>query len=109
MVVFLPFLFILNGEDLLKSYGMFVGFTAAMYYEKKYINFSTDVSLKKKAIRVVSGLIVMMSIKIGLGFIFDLIADEGTTLLNILDMIRYSLITFIGLGLYPILFKKYNF
>ncbi len=51
----------------------------------------------------------MVSIQLGVGMVFDLFAEEGTFLLNILDLIRYGLIAFIGLGLYPTLFKKFNF
>jgi membrane-associated phospholipid phosphatase len=109
LIVFTPFLFILGGESLFKSYGLFVGFTLAMWFEKKYIGFTMDVPLLKKVIRVVSGLVVMLVIQIGLGMVFDMFADEGTLLLDILDMIRYLLIAFIGLGIYPILFKKLNF
>ena len=29
--------------------------------------------------------------------------------LNVLDLVRYGLIAFVGLGLYPTLFKKFNF
>jgi len=109
LIVFLPFLWLLDGADLFKSYGLLAGFTGAMMFEKQYVKFSLQVSVQKKVIRVVSGLITMLSIQLGLGFIFDLIANEGTQLLNILDMIRYGLIAFVGLGVYPLLFKKFNF
>lgn len=109
LIAFLPFLFIFADESLYKSYGLFLGFTFAMFYEKKYVMFNMDVPLSKKAIRVVSGLLVMISIQLGLGILFDTFASEGSTLLNILDLVRYGLIAFIGLGLYPTLFKKLNF
>lgn len=109
LVVFLPVMLLIGEEDLFKAYGLMLGFLFAMIYEKKYVQFTYDVSLVKKVIRVVLGLIVMVAIQLGVGMVFDLFADEGTFLLNILDLIRYGLIAFIGLGLYPTLFKKYNF
>lgn len=109
IIFFSGFVIYYGGEDLFKAYGMMVGFFLAMTYEKKYVNFTLDVSLAKKAIRVVIGLVVMVSIQLGLGLVFDLIADEGTYLLNILHAVRYGLIAFIGLGLYPTLFNKFNF
>jgi len=109
LVVFLPFVIILNYEDLFKTYGLMVGFTFGMMIEKKHIQFTMDVSVVKKGIRVVIGLIIMVAIMVGLGSIFDMFAKEGTTLLNVLDFIRYGLIAFVGLGLYPFLFKKFNF
>lgn len=109
LVVFLPFVIILNYEDLFKTYGLMIGFTFGMLIEKKYIQFTLDVSVLKKGIRVFVGLVIMIAIMVGLGSIFDMLASEGSTLLNILDMIRYGLISLIGLGVYPFLFKKLNF
>lgn len=109
LLIFIPFLFIFDAEDLFKSYGMFAGFTLAMFIEKRYVNFSLDVSIKNKVLRVVIGLIAMILIKTLGSMLFELIADEGTMLMNILDMIRYFLIAGIGLGFYPMLFKKFNF
>ena len=109
LVFFLPFLLIYGDESFFKGYGLMVGFTFAMMFEKKYVNFSLNVSTLKKVIRVVSGLLVMVSIQLGLGIVFDLFAEEGTMLLHILDLVRYGLIAFVGLGLYPLLFQKLNF
>ncbi len=109
LIVFIPFLITIGEADLYKSYGLMFGFTFAMIYEKKYVNFTMNVPLKKKLIRIISGLIVMLSIQLGLGIVFDIFAEEGTIFLNILDLIRYALIAFIGLGVYPILFNKFNF
>ena len=109
LVVFLPVMLLIGEDDLFKAYGLMLGFLFAMLYEKKYVQFTYDVSLVKKVIRVVSGLIVMITIQLGVGMLFDLFAEEGSFLLNILDLIRYGLIAFVGLGLYPTLFKKFNF
>lgn len=109
LVAFLPFLFLQTKDDLFKGYGLMVGFTVGMYIEKTYIKFTMDVVLWKKAIRVVVGLLIMVLIMVGLGSVFDFLAEEGSTLLNILDMIRYGLIALVGLGVYPFLFKRFNF
>lgn len=109
LVLFLPFTIILNYGDLWVPYGLMIGFTAGMVIEKKYINFTLDVVWWKKALRVVGSLVIMVTIMIGLDIVFEAIAEEGTTLLNIFDMIRYGLMAFIGLGLYPFLFQKWNF
>lgn len=108
-IVVLPFLFFLNGEDFFKSYGLLVGFVVGIIIEKKYINFTMDVKLIHKVLRVVFGLIIMIGVQQGVKILFGLLADEGTTLMNILHMIRYFLIAFSGFGLYPFLFKKFNF
>lgn len=109
ILFFTGFVFYFGGEDFFKAYGMMVGFYLAMNFEKSKVHFTLDVSKGKKVLRVALGLIVMVVIQIGLGFVFDMFADEGSYLLGILDMIRYGLISFVGLGVYPLLFKKYNF
>ncbi|QMS84508.1 phosphatase PAP2 family protein [Candidatus Xianfuyuplasma coldseepsis] len=105
LLAFLPFLFILDYVDLYKTYGLMLGFTGGMVIEKKYIQFTMDTLLWKKGLRVLGGLIIMIAIMAGLDIIFEAIAKEGSTLLHLLDMIRYGLVAFVGLGVYPLLFK----
>lgn len=108
LLLFLPVLFFNQGEDLFKSYGMFVGFTLAIYIEKKYVQFAIHSNLRNNIIRVVLGLIIMLILQMGLKAIYAPFFDEGSLLFTIASMIRYFLIAFIGLGCYPILFKKFN-
>lgn len=109
IIAMTPFLFILDGKDFYTSYGLLVGFTLAMIVEKKYINFTNDIPMKKRIIRILIGLIVMLSIQTGLKPIFQLFAEDETLLMNIFDLIRYMLVAFIGLGLFPMTFKKFNY
>jgi membrane-associated phospholipid phosphatase len=107
--LFLPFVVFLGDEGLFKAYGLLIGFALAMIYEKKHVQFSLDISVQKKIIRVLSGLVIMLAVRFVLSFIFDIIATEGTMLMNFFDFLRYLFIAFIGLGLYPKLFTKYHF
>ncbi len=109
LIVFLPFLVINGGEDLFKGYGMFAGFTLAMYVEKKYVRFTIHKDILRNGMRVVFGLVVMLIIQLGLKVLFNLFAEDGTVLMNVFDMIRYFFIAFVALGCYPMLFKKFNF
>ncbi len=108
-IVLLPFVFILQDESFYKAYGSILGFVIAMLYEKRYVNFSLNVSIIKKVIRVISGLVIMILIKIGFKEFYSLFVEDGTTLFWYFDLLRYFLISFIGLGLYPQLFKKWKF
>ena len=109
LIVIFPFLFFINGEDFFKSYGLLIGFVFGIMIEKKYINFSVNVKVIHKVLRVVLGLIIMVGIQQGFKILFGIFADDGTTLLNILNLFRYFLISFAGFGLYPFLFKKFKF
>lgn len=108
MVLFLPFVFVLNTNDLWKTYGMLVGFVIAMSFERRYVQFEIHDNLIKNCIRVVFGLVLMLSVQLGLKALFNASFFEFISI-NILDMIRYIFIAFLGLGVYPMFFKKFNF
>ncbi len=78
-------------------------------YEKKYVNFSLDTTKFKNALRLVLGIIIMLSLQIGLKLLYSPFLEEGTYLFDVLSSMRYFLLTFIGIGIYPKLFKKFNF
>jgi membrane-associated phospholipid phosphatase len=108
-LLLLPFFFILKGNDFFKGYGILVGFILAVMFEKKYVDFTVNILVYKKIIRYVLGLILLMSILIGVKGVFGIFgAQEVTFWANLLDFIRYFLVAFIGFGLYPYLFKKLN-
>ena len=109
LIVIFPFLFFINGEDFFKSYGLLIGFVFGIMIEKKYINFDMNVKVIHKVLRIVLGLIIMVGIQQGFKILFGIFADEGTTLMNILNLFRYFLISFVGFGIYPFLFKKFKF
>lgn len=105
VIITLPLIFIFPSEDIFKSYGILAGFVLAMYVEKKYINFKMESGIIKKSIRVLLGVGIMMVVRVGLSYLFDMFADEGTLIMNVLDSIRYFALSFVGLGLVPKLFK----
>lgn len=108
VLLFIPGLFIIGSNDFFKGYGIFVGVVCAVIYEKRYVQFTYEISLLKKVIRYVIGLILMGTILISIKALFGII--EGTAFINnILDFIRYFLVAFVGFGLYPYLFKRMNF
>ena len=109
ILISLPLTLFFGSEDLFKAFGVFAGVTLAVMYEKKNVNFTLDVSKVKKVFRVILGLFIMMSLQIGLKELYSPFIDEGTYLFDVFSSIRYFSLTFIGLGLYPILFKKFNF
>ena len=98
-------LFFCTTEDFFTGYGLLVGVLFAFLFEEKYVNFTLDVSWFKKGLRLFFGLLLLLALKEGLKIPFDLIA-EGNLYLRAL---RYGIASFVGLGIYPMLFKKFNF
>lgn len=109
LVVFSILLILMNSEDYYKGYGILAGFILAIKYERKNVKFTFEVSKLKKFYRLSLGLAIMLVIQIGLKELFNLTFGKDFTYINMLHLLRYFLIAFVGFGLYPQLFKKYNF
>jgi len=105
--VFLPFAiyFGIRGDvlsgDFFRSYGLLLGFLAAIAFEERFVNFSLQIPHWKKAIRFVLGVALLLGLQLGLKLLFP---DYF-----IFHMLRYFLIAFIGLGIYPFLFHHFRF
>lgn len=101
-------------ESTLVMLGTICGFVVGVGYEKKYVNFVQHKILWKNIIRFVLGVAIVMVVRIGLKAIFGLIInpehlEEGqlflASLALLFDTLRYFAMVFIGIGLYPIVFK----
>lgn len=109
-VILLPFIFIFYQKtydqialyrDFYTSFSLFNGFILAVAVENKYVNFSTCSPIKIKLLRFFIVLLLFVLVQFGLKLIFP---DNSI----VFDMIRYFLVTFIPMGLYPLTFKKFN-
>jgi membrane-associated phospholipid phosphatase len=111
LVVFLPFVFVFwrsdfNNisiyRDFYTSYAFFAGFVAAVAIEHRFVNFSDKGSLKVKIIRSIIAIVLAVGVLLGLK---ALLPEENI----LMDMLRYSLIPVIVLGLYPLATKNILF
>lgn len=104
-------------EDGYKMVGAMLGFLLGVTYEKKKVNFTHHRNILKNVIRFGLGVLIVMGIRLGLSVGFDFVVNPeelemGQFLLAIvallLDFIRYGVMVFVAIGIYPILFKKLN-
>ena len=97
-IVFMPVLLYAHSADFIKGMGTFLGFALGIYVEKKYVNFSVEGKSINKILRVVIGLAILILLKVGLKAVFP----------NklVFHFLRYFIIVFFGIGLYPAIFKK---
>lgn len=109
LLMTLPFVFVLQDEDFFKGYGLFAGIVFAVIFEKHVVKFTLDVSKTKKIIRLTLGLVIILAVQMGLGFVMDSLSITETSIINLLYIVKYCLIPFIGFGLYPMLFRKFHF
>lgn len=91
------------GEDTAKSLGGLLGFALGSLFEDRFVNYTIKgISRLKLFIRLITGLSLLLLIRTGLSFIFP------DTIL-ILHYIRYAVIIFFGVGIYPYIFTKLGF
>ena len=106
VLLFIPFLFINPTDSFYKIYGLLIGFVLGTSVEKKFIDFKMDVSLGKKILRLIVGLVILLGVKEGMKLVFGLFTDKE---LLILDLIRYMLIGVFSTCVVPLIFKnKFN-
>jgi len=98
LVIFFLALSFSHSMDFIKSLGSYAGFFVGMLMEKKYVNFTTEGTYPRKVIRVILGIAIVIGIKSGLKAVLP---DE-----LIFHFIRYFILTFFAIGVYPALFKK---
>lgn len=99
--LFIPALTFAHSADFIKGMGTYLGFIIGIYIEKRYVNFSTEGNTGNKIIRVLLGIVILLVLQLGL----KVILPSGT----IFSFIRYALISLIGIGVYPMIFKKFKF
>lgn len=109
--------FYFNTEALAKMIGTLIGFVLGVKFEKKYVNFLNHNNLIKNIIRFALGVVLIMAVRIGLKEIFKLLVNPEnlvddqifkSILASLLDFLRYVIMVVIGIGIYPLLFKKIN-
>ena len=102
-ILMVPGFFYCTSNDYFTSFGMMLGFFAASLFEEKYVKFENTKDVKKSILRVIGGLAVFLISNIILKAVFGLIAVEEIS--NLLRMVRYGILVFITMGIYPMGFK----
>lgn len=104
-LAFLPMIIFFPTKDGFVGYGLLLGLFLGTRIEHKYINFTNDVSIKYKILRIIIGIAVLLVIKEGGKLILTSIYKENE-IPFVFDMIRYFLIAFCASGVIPFLFKS---
>lgn len=97
-------------RDFYLAIAMFGGFFLASFLEKKYVDFNCNVSLKIRIIRFVLGVVFLLGTYLLTNILFKTLLTslslENTIVMALFDCIRYFLVAFVGLFIYPLLFRK---
>ncbi|MBQ9414648.1 MAG: phosphatase PAP2 family protein [Clostridia bacterium] len=106
VLVTVPGWFFCKSTDYYTGFGFLTGFILAMEFEARFVKFETTRNVLRWILRLLIG--------IGLYFVFNTLLklpfsgdflDSGTTLAYAVRAMRYFVITFIIIGVYPLLFR----
>jgi membrane-associated phospholipid phosphatase len=104
LLFLVPVSFIIKEKSFFVGFGLYAGYVLGIFFEQKLVSFTTEVPAWEKAVRLVLGLALLFGLRVGLkelfAVTFNITGDN-----NILDGFRYFLISFTGIGLYPLSFK----
>ena len=94
--------FLAKSSDDYKGIGAIIGLASGLIFEEKLVGFDPkEGKVWKKVLRYIIGVALIFALKEGLKFVFNLIGDY-----EVRNVIRYFIIVFFGVGIYPLIFKK---
>ncbi len=96
--IFLPFLFFVDMADFWKSFGLAMGFVAGSFIEEYAVGFETKGPLWRRLLRWALGFAVLGGLYYGMKLVFP----AG----NFFNLLRYFMIAFYAVALWPMCFKK---
>lgn len=105
LIIFLPSIIFFPTKDSFIGYGLIWGLFLGTEIEHRFIDFSTDVPVKCKILRVIIGILLLLLIKEGGKMLLLNFYDEDS-IPFVFDMIRYFLIAFSASGIIPFMFKS---
>ena len=95
-----------TSTDYYTSYGMMLGFLLAVPFEEKYVRFENTRSILKSFLRLAGGGAVYFGLNTVLKLPFSSeFLEAGTFASHLVRTIRYGMIIFVVIGVYPIVFK----
>lgn len=97
ILVAVPGLFYCRSEDYFTALGLLIGFILAMKFEEKYVNFENTKKPLVIVLRLAGGGIIYLAVSVVLKKVFP----AG----DIMRVIRYAVVTFLMLGVYPLSFN----
>ena len=106
LLLTLPGFFYCKSADYFSGYGMLLGFVLATVFEERYVRFENTRSPLRSVLRVLGGVAVFFGLNtlLKLPFSADFL-NSGTTAAFLVRMLRYALVIFVDMGVYPLLFQ----
>ena len=103
----LPGWFYCRSTDFYSAFGLLLGFILAVPFEEKYVRFGPAPGVLRKVLRLAGGLLVFLGLNalLKLPFPRELLAAD-TFAAHLIRALRYAVVCFADIGLYPLLFRR---
>ncbi len=106
LLLTLPGFFYCRSDDYFTSFGMLLGFMAAIGFEERYVRFENTRAPLRCILRIVGGVAVYFGLNTLLKLPFSgAFLDSGTPAAHAVRTLRYAVVIFADIALYPALFK----
>ena len=102
----IPGFFYCKTDDYFSSFGMLIGFMLAEPFEEKFVNFENTKNIIRCILRTVGGGLIYFGLNTVLKMPFPKeLLDAGDVLAHLVRTLRYAVVIFVVIGVYPMLFK----
>ena len=109
LAITLPGIFWCTSRDYFSALGLLIGMTAAVPFEKKYVNFQDTRNVWAMILRVVGAFAIYAVLNKVLKMPFSTEwLDSGTLGANLVRSARYAIILFLIVGIYPKCFPVFE-
>ena len=103
----LPGFFYCRTNDYFTSFGMMLGFFAGNLFEERYVKFRSTRVWWKILLRLAGGVAVYFALNTALKLPFSsAFLDSGTAAAYLVRTVRYAIVLFVDIAIYPMLFDR---
>ena len=101
-----PGFFYCKSNDYFSSMGMLIGFVLAEPFEQEFVNFENTGNILRCILRTIGGAVIYFGLNTVLKMPFPkAVLDAGDFLAMSIRTLRYAVVIFVVVGIYPMLFK----
>ena len=106
LVSALPGLFFVRTEDYFTSLGLLIGLIAAIHYEERFVNYRDTRNILAMILRVAGAFAIYYVMNTLLKLPFpSAILEASNFLAHLIRTLRYTIVGFVSIGVYPMVFK----
>lgn len=102
----IPGFFYCKTDDYFSSFGMLIGFLCAEPFEERFVKFDNTKNIIRCILRTIGGGLIYFGLNTVLKMPFPKeLLDAGNVLAHLIRTLRYAVVIFVVIGVYPMLFK----